>query len=107
MTKKQSKSRAERVRAKRQNGNNPSAPKRRRKQQKASGRGKPPVMVRGTRMASASKSTKKVSKPVKRRFDVALPTPGVEVRLPSVPTVKFGWRLLSSLLALLLLAALY
>ncbi len=106
MKSKQSKSRADRVRAKRKNGSKASAPKRVRKQQ-SSGRGNPPVMVRGTQMAGKSKRPKKKNKRVKRRYDVALPTPGVEVRLPSVPTVKFGWRLLSTLLALLLFAVLY
>ena len=108
MTRKQPQSRAERVRAKRQTGSNPSAPKKPRKQQqKGSGRGNPPVMVRGTRAGSTAKRSKRKNKRVKRRFDVALPTPGVEVRLPSVPSVRFGWRLLSALLALLLFAALY
>ncbi len=106
MKKKQSNTRADRVRTKRQNGSKSSAPKRRRKQSDA-GRGNPPVMVRGNRVDNAAKRPKKKKKRVKRRYDVALPTPGVEVRLPALPTVQFGWRLLSFLLVLLLGAALY
>ena len=106
MKKQQSKNRADRVRAKRQNGSKRSVPKRKRKQNDV-GRGNPPVMVRGSRLESAAKRPKRKKKRVKRRYDVALPSPGVEVRLPALPSVKFGWRLLSFLLVLLLCTALY
>lgn len=43
----------------------------------------------------------------KRRYDIALSSPGVEIRLPAVPTVKLGWRLASFLLAGSLLLVLY
>jgi len=105
MKQQKSNTRADKVRAKRESGSKHSVPKRRSKQSDAN-RGYPPVMVRGTRSESAAKRPKK-KKRVKRRYDVALPTPGVEVRLPSIPTVKFGWRLLSLLLGSLLCAALY
>lgn len=106
MKKQQPKNRSERVRAKRQNGSKRSEPKRKRKQNEV-GRGNPPVMVRGSRLESAAKSPKSKKKRIKRRYDVALPSPGVEVRLPALPSVKFGWRLLSFLLVLLLGTALY
>ncbi|MBM3144297.1 MAG: FtsQ-type POTRA domain-containing protein [Chloroflexi bacterium] len=106
MKSKKPQTRSERIRAKRQSGIKPSAPRRRRKQS-GSGRGIPPVMVREVRTAHPARRPKKKSKLVKRRFDIALPTPGVEVRLPSLPTVRPGWRLLSSLLVLLLSAVLY
>ena len=77
-------SRASKVRARRKS--TASSPKRK-------GRGKssvearyvPPVLVRGEMMASRSgrKSKRKSKKKsVKRRYDIALSTPGVEVRLP-------------------------
>lgn len=56
----------------------------------------PPVMVRdgvfisGTQSKGGKRKTR-----VKRRYDIALPTPGVEIRLPSFPVVKIGWRLMS------------
>jgi hypothetical protein len=43
----------------------------------------------------------------KRRFDIALDVPGAEVRLPSIPMVSVGWRLVSGVLALLCLASLF
>jgi len=65
------------------------------------------MMVRGTKTTSAAKRPKKKGKRAKRRFDIALPTPGVEVRMPSIPSVRVDWRLLSLLLVLLLSAVLY
>jgi cell division protein FtsQ len=43
----------------------------------------------------------------KRRYDVALNVPGAELQLPSLPMVKVGWRLLSGLLALMMIACLF
>lgn len=56
----------------------------------------PPVMVRGGGYtATQARRPKRKVKNVKRRFDVALATPGVEIRLPSVPAVRPGWRIVS------------
>lgn len=59
----------------------------------------PPVMVRGG-VSSPVRSTMKGrrSKALKRRYDIALATPGVEIRLPSMPIVHFSWRILSFIL---------
>jgi len=65
------------------------------------------VLVRGTQSINIGKRPKRKKKITKRRYDIALPTPGVEVRLPSMPSIKIGWRLLSFLLVLLLSAVLY
>jgi hypothetical protein len=43
----------------------------------------------------------------KRRYDIALSTPGVEIRLPAIPSVKLGWKLVSFILAGSLLLVLY
>lgn len=57
------------------------------------GRGVPPVMVRGGVTEFPSRPIRRSS--AKRRFDVALPIVGAEMRLPSLPRVRVGWRLLS------------
>jgi hypothetical protein len=58
--------------------------------------GLPPVMVRGGGYTtSQARKPKRKAKNVKRRFDVALATPGVEIRLPSIPAVRLGWRIVS------------
>jgi hypothetical protein len=44
---------------------------------------------------------------LKRRYDIALPASGAEIRLPTLPIPKFGWRLVSGLLTAVLLFALY
>jgi cell division protein FtsQ len=40
----------------------------------------------------------------RKRHYISLSTPGAEVRLPSLPDIRFGWRFLSGILALFLLA---
>jgi hypothetical protein len=70
-------------------------------------RGQPPVMVRGGGYTpSQTRKPKRKSKNVKRRFDVALATPGVEIRLPSVPAMRLGWRLVSFVMVVGLLVLL-
>lgn len=43
----------------------------------------------------------------RRRYDVTLDVPGAELQLPSLPMVKVGWRALSGLLALMMIACLF
>jgi len=50
--------------------------------------------------------TRKHTQP-RQRYDVALNIPGAEVRLPSVPALRFGWRVASSLLVVLMALSLY
>jgi hypothetical protein len=61
----------------------------------------PPILVRGEVAASASRSRSK-GKKIRRRYDIALNGSGAEMRLPSLPTIAVGWRLLSGLLVVLL-----
>jgi hypothetical protein len=61
----------------------------------------PPILVRGGRAAPASRSRRK-GKSTRRRYDIALNNQGAEMRLPSIPTIRFGWRLLSGLLVVVL-----
>ena len=62
----------------------------------------PPVMARTGSYVSGSQSGKRARKPtLKRRFDISLTkagSRGVEMRLPSMPVVHPGWRLVSFLL---------
>jgi cell division protein FtsQ len=57
-------------------------------------------------MSTAVQKTRK-SKGVKRRYDVALNMEGAEIRLPSIPNIAIGWRLLSALLVAALGFAVY
>ncbi len=66
----------------------------------------PPVMVRGGSAAFPVREQHR-GKRAKRRFDVALNTPGAEMRLPSLPMVSFGWRILSGVLVGILAFTLY
>jgi cell division protein FtsQ len=59
------------------------------------------------RLAGTAASEKPRGKKAKRRYDVALNTPGVEIQLPSLPRIALGWRLLSGLLVVLLGTAAY
>jgi len=70
-------------------------------------RGVPPVMMRGDVMALHTKQAVRKRKRVKRRFDIALSSPGVEVRLPAVPVLNLGWRFVSLILTAGLAALLF
>lgn len=59
----------------------------------------PPVLIRGTDLDGITWQAKPRSKSKpRRRYDVALSMPGVEMRLPSLPRVALGWRLVSFLI---------
>lgn len=66
----------------------------------------PPVMVRGDPQFKSGLGSAQ-NKRIKRRYDVALSTPGAEIRLPSIPRIQVGWRILSAILAGLLGYLLY
>ena len=65
----------------------------------------PPVLVRGGKSGMAVPRSKQ-SLP-KRRFDIALDVPGAELRLPSLPMVRVGWRIVSGLLVVMSIACLF
>lgn len=67
--------------------------------------GMPPVMVRGA-VPGPTNIKRKRSK-IRRRYDVALGVPGAEMRLPSLPQVRLGWRLVSAVMVILLGGLLY
>lgn len=66
----------------------------------------PGVVVRGTRSSTTPVHQKTRGK-VRRQFYYSMGASGVEVRLPSIPLVRPGWRLLSALLVLVLAAGIY
>lgn len=104
--KKQTLTRAEQVRAKRQAK---QADQARQVSEERDGwaRSVPPVMMRGDAGVVRPKQVKRKRQRVKRRYDIALPSPGVEVSFPALPVVRVGWRLASFVLAAGLLALLY
>ena len=65
----------------------------------------PPVLVRGGLSGMAVPRPKQ--RLPKRRYDVALNVPGAELRLPSLPMVRVGWRIVSGMLAVMMLACLF
>jgi hypothetical protein len=61
----------------------------------------PPVMVRNSYQAISGANRKNKPKRIKRRYDIPVSnpqTPGVEIRLPSIPEFRIGWRFLSLVL---------
>lgn len=68
--------------------------------------GMPPVMVRGS-VQGLPAPARRPSQKTRRRFDVALSVPGAEMRLPALPQVHLGWRLVSALIVAVLAALLY
>lgn len=68
----------------------------------------PPVLIRGVSLSDIPWQPRPRSKTKpRRRYDVALNMPGVEMRLPSIPQIAIGWRLISFLLVAALGMLLY
>lgn len=66
----------------------------------------PPVVSRYAVTTSSLPGVQRKG-PSRRRVDIALSTPGAEIRLPSIPLVQFGWRTLSFGLSVILLFLIY
>ena len=67
----------------------------------------PPVMFRGSLAGFTWNTAKRKKSKPRRRYDLTLNVPGAEMRLPAVPQVAFGWRLVSGVLALALVMLIY
>ena len=67
----------------------------------------PPVLMRKDFTTMARPQPKGKGRRPKRHFDIALSSPGVEIRLPAFPAISLGWRLLSMVLAIGLFVILY
>jgi hypothetical protein len=63
----------------------------------------PPVMTRNAALSGATRPLRRA----KRRYDISLSAPGAEMRLPSLPIIYPGWRLVSFALVVLLAVVLY
>jgi cell division protein FtsQ len=92
-----------RLRANKQSRRAVSTPSRRR--QVRSPYGQPPVLVRNETSALPLDNRKR--RKTRRRYDVALGAHGAELRLPSFPQVRLGWRLVSFFLVTVLAGAVY
>jgi cell division protein FtsQ len=77
----------------------------------ARGEASPPVMVRGGMggMAFGRVASSRLSKqkPPRRRIDVPLNAHGAEMRLPAVPYPRLGWRAISLLMVMMMVASLF
>ncbi len=86
-------------------------PKKKSRVYEARGESSPPVMVRGGMggMAFGRVANSKLSKqkPPRRRIDVPLHVQGAEMRLPAVPFPRLGWRAISLLMVLMMVASLF
>lgn len=98
-------SRADRIRARR--GQASGKKTRQGERRTTASREMPPMVTRRGVMAVPPTPVRS-RKDARRRYNVALPiTPGAEMRLPSVPQVRVGWRLVSLALSAALGWALY
>ena len=106
MAKRDNKTRSEKIRSKR-TSKRKGTPARKGRITQPVAQGMPPVLMRRGLSNMTQPKQKKRWKTPKRRFDISLSSPGVEMSLPAVPSVRVGWRLLSALLALGLLVLFY
>jgi|APSaa5957512622_1039677.scaffolds.fasta_scaffold00239_4 cell division septal protein FtsQ len=97
--------RSDDVRAKRNRRKQQSEPKRKNKKRSSrSNRSMPPTITRNKSMAHApqGKTSRKLAR---KKYNVALKQPGAEVRLPALPQIQSGWRLISAVFAVAMLWA--
>ena len=99
-------SRSDRIRAKNKNKVKRSSTRKSRTPQWTS-HSMPPVLMRKDFTTMARPNSKGKGRRPKRHFDIALSSPGVEIRLPAFPAISLGWRLLSVVLAVGLFVLLY
>lgn len=97
--------RSEMVRARRNRRTNKSAKKRSMPRRKLEARTAAPMVSRGT--MSQPPQHARTRKEARRRYSVALSAPHAELRLPAMPVIKIGWRLVSGLMTTGLLWALF
>ena len=99
-------SRSERIRAKNKNKVKHTSGRKSRTPQWTS-HTMPPVLMRKDFTSMERPQSKGKGRRPKRHFDIALSSPGVEIRLPAFPAISLGWRLLSMVLAVCLFVILY
>ena len=99
--------RSEKIRAKRETKGKRTSTRKPRASQSDSPSRIPPMVMRGGFVSMAQPKRKKKSKTPRRRYDIALSSPGVEISLPALPAISLGWRLLSGVLVAGLVVLLY
>ncbi|MBE0408745.1 MAG: hypothetical protein IBX69_03325 [Anaerolineales bacterium] len=67
----------------------------------------PPVLGRRGIVGDVFSSKQTTNKKVKRRYDLSLGASGAEMRLPSLPAIHLGWRLVSGVMVAGLLFCIY
>jgi hypothetical protein len=77
-----------------------------RKRKKSRSRNVPPMVSRAGMVYTTAVSSK-TRKKTRKRYNVSLDSAGAEVKLPAVPVVSVGWRVLSGVMVAGLLFALY
>ena len=108
MAERKNTSRSDQVRANRETPRKRTpARKARRVEPTAPQRSMPPVVMRGGFPSMAQPKGSRKAKAPKRRYDIALSSPGVEIRLPAIPSISLGWRLASFALTGVLVFLLY
>ena len=74
-------------------------------------RNMPPMVTRTNNYVRSSGRSSKArrgsTKEARRRYNVALNTKGAELRLPAIPVVKVGWRVMSGFIVIFTLMAIY
>lgn len=105
MVKSDTESRSERLRSRRKGRRKTTRSSSSRSSKSASSR-KPPVLVRGAVPLDSMAAPKRRSR-ARRRYDIALSVPGAELRLPALPSLRFGWRAVSFGLVALLAITIY
>lgn len=101
--------RSEVVRARRnQRSSMPNKPRKDRKSKNTRAQSMPPVFSRtGIAYPTTTTLPPKPRKKVRRKYNVSLDSAGAEVKLPAIPVISIGWRVLSGLMTAGLLFAIY
>lgn len=95
-------SRADAARIRRQKGKRRKPKRVKERRNSLAFRSAPPTVSRSAMVRRPGKRKKR--KEARRRYTLSLPSTGAEVRLPTLPVVRFGWRLLSSALVIILVS---
>ncbi|MBW8009837.1 MAG: FtsQ-type POTRA domain-containing protein [Chloroflexi bacterium] len=93
-------SRADSVRGRRQKGKRRKPKRVKQRSKSLAFRSAPPTVSRSSMVQTPGRRKKR--KESRRRFILSLPTTGAEVRLPVVPVIPVGWRLISGALVIVL-----
>lgn len=96
-----SKNRVDEIRRRRQNKSRSTKIEKKSRDRTRGARSSPPVMARAVG-GSAAIHRRKVVKKQRRRYDVSLGMSGAELRLPTLPQFRIGWRLVSLVLIMVL-----